>query len=292
MGGRVWSRALEAHRGGLLEPAALDITAGHDERLWAERLGGVLLETGSIRLGGHARVEALPGFDEGAWWVQDAAAALPARLLGDVKGLAIADLCASPGGKTALLAASGARVTAVELSPERADRLRSNLARLKLPADIVVADAKTFGSERTFDAVLLDAPCSATGTIRRHPDILRLRRPSDIARLAEQQWRLLDRAWRLVRPGGRLVYATCSLEPEEGEGQIARLLGSGAPLVREPIVPGEAGIRSAWITAEGALRTVPSETPGLRMPAGGHASGQVPPGMDGFYAARVRLAAT
>src|SRR5262249_11575460 len=161
----------------------------------------------------------LPGFAEGAWWVQDAAAALVVRLAGDVAKHSAADLCAAPGGKTAQLAAAGAEVTAVDVSGARLARLRENLARLHLKADVVEADAANWSPGRTFDVVILDAPCSATGTIRRHPDILRLKRSDDIARMAELQRTMLANAAGLVAPGGLLIYATCSLEPEEGEWQ-------------------------------------------------------------------------
>ncbi|MCC7252762.1 transcription antitermination factor NusB [Hyphomicrobium sp.] len=264
-----------------LGEAALDLSVKQDAETWAERLGGVLLPTGSIRIAraNAGRVEELPGFAEGAWWVQDAAAALPARLLGLVAGLSVADLCAAPGGKTAELAAAGAKVTAVDQSPARLARLRENLARLKLDAEVVEADVLAWEPGRTFDAVLLDAPCSATGTIRRHPDILHLRRKDDTSERTALQRRLLDRAARLVAPGGRLVYCTCSLEPEEGEAQIARFLDEQPGFVRATVAPGEAGIDAAWITPEGDLRTLPS-----------HLARPEPElsGMDGFYVARLQ----
>ncbi len=173
----------------------------------------------------HGPVPRLAGYDEGAWWVQDAAAALPAQLLGDVRGKSVADLCAAPGGKTAQLAAAGARVTAVDRSASRLERLKQNLARLNLAADTVIADVTEWQSE-PFDAVLLDAPCSATGTIRRHPDIPWLKRESDIATLAALQRRLLARAVELTRPGGLIVYCTCSLEPDEGVDAGDRAAGA------------------------------------------------------------------
>ena len=263
-----------------LTEAALDLSVKSDAEAWARRFGGVVLPTGTVRLNraGAGRIDQMPGFADGAWWVQDAAAALPARLLGPVAGRDVADLCAAPGGKTAELAAAGARVTAVDQSPPRLARLRENLARLKLDAEIVEADVLAWDPGRTFDAVLLDAPCSATGTIRRHPDILHLRRKDDTSTRVALQGKLLDRAARLVAPGGRLVYCTCSLEPEEGEAQVARLLEANRELSRLPIAPGEAGIDAAWITPAGDLRTLPchlaSPEPGLS-------------GLDGFYAARL-----
>ena len=179
----------------------------------------------------------LPGFTEGQWWVQDAAAALPARLFGDVAGKTIADLCAAPGGKTAQLAQAGARVTAVDRSPARMARLRDNLARLSLEADDVVTDAAEWpdGGNGGFDGVLVDAPCTSTGTIRRHPDVAWLRQEADIAALAALQKRLLQKAVALLKPGGTLVYCTCSLEPEEGEQAIAALLAAEPGMRRAPI---------------------------------------------------------
>ena len=264
-----------------LSEAALDLSVKDDPEMWAERLGGSVLATGSVRLKAGGRIEDLAGYAEGAWWVQDAAAALPAKLLGAVSDRSVVDLCAAPGGKTAELAAAGAQVTAVELSGGRLARLRSNLERLRLKAELVEADAATWAPGRTFDAVLLDAPCTATGTIRRHPDILRLKRPEDVAALARQQTRLLDNAVRLVKPGGMLVYCTCSLEPEEGPNQIEALLARDSRLVRVPIEAGECGIAPEWLTPEGDLRTLPLHLPGEQ--AAGLA------GLDGFYAARLLL---
>ena len=239
---------------------------------------GEALPTGSYRLPPGTRVAELPGYADGLFWVQDAAAALPARLLHVREGEAVADLCAAPGGKTAQLAAAGARVTAVERDPRRLLRLRENLARLRLDATVVEADALhldglPWGEPGRFDAVLLDAPCTATGTIRRHPDVLRLRRPRDVASLAGVQRGLLAAAARLVRPGGRLVYAVCSLQEEEGAGAVARFAELG--LEADPVRPEEVPGLPEAVTAEGWLRT----WPGLWPERGG---------MDGFFAARFR----
>ncbi len=207
------------------EPS-LDITVKSDAAQWATRLHGETLPTGSVRTLLQGSVTMLPGFAEGQWWVQDAAAALPARLFGDVAGKTIADLCAAPGGKTAQLAQAGARVTAVDRSPGRMTRLRDNLARLSLEAETVVADAAEWQgghSGGSFDGILVDAPCSSTGTIRRHPDVAWLRQEADIGALMALQKRLLQKAVALLKPGGTLVYCTCSLEPEEGEQAIAAL---------------------------------------------------------------------
>jgi 16S rRNA (cytosine967-C5)-methyltransferase len=259
-----------------LGEAALDLSVKGDGEAWARRLGGTLLATGSVRLAEAGQVEALDGYGEGEWWVQDAAAALPARLLGDVSGLAIADLCAAPGGKTAELAAQGGRVTAVESSKYRMARLRDNLTRLKLTARLVEADVLAWETPELFDAVLLDAPCSATGTIRRHPDLLLLKSVDDIARLAGLQARLLEKAAELVKPGGRLVYCSCSLEPEEGPEQIAQFLQAHPNFQLMPVAAEPLGIDPAWLTSKGELRTLPCHmvlAPPLKS------------GMDGFYAA-------
>jgi len=272
--------ALEIAAASLVE-APLDLSVKADPVAWAEKLGGAVLGSGTVRMAAPGRVDALPGFAEGAWWVQDVAAALPARLLGDVAGLTVADLCAAPGGKTAELAAAGARVIAVDQSIERLRRLSENMLRLGLRdrVDIVADDAATWQTPSPLDAVLLDSPCTATGTIRRRPDILRLKRPEDLPALAALQAQLLDHAAGLVRPGGLIVYCVCSLEPEEGRDQVAALLHRRPDLVREPVRAGEWGIDAAWITPEGDMRTLPCHLP--------HGSPGMS-GMDGFYAARLR----
>src|SRR6188508_2537812 len=204
------------------EPS-LDITVKSDAAQWASRLHGETLPTGTVRTLLQGSVTMLPGFTDGQWWVQDAAAALPARLFGDVAGKTVADLCAAPGGKTAQLSAAGARVTAVDRSANRLARVRENLMRLGLHAEMVAADA-TEWQAGPFDAVLVDAPCSSTGTIRRHPDVGWLKSEADMAQLCGLQQRLLDRAVALTKAGGTIVYCVCSLEPEEGEQQIGALL--------------------------------------------------------------------
>ncbi|KAF0184650.1 MAG: tRNA and rRNA cytosine-C5-methylase [Caulobacteraceae bacterium] len=209
----------------LRNEAPLDITVKDNPETWAERLGGVVFEANTVRLAEHGDITAMPGFDDGAWWVQDAAAAMPVRLLGDVRGLDVLDLCAAPGGKTMQLAAAGARVTALDLSEDRLVRVRENLARTHLEADIVCADARTWRPKHMYDVVVLDAPCSATGTLRRHPDVAWLRRPTDIPSLSELQGELLDCAIEMTRPGGKVLYAVCSLEPEEGPAVVDAALG-------------------------------------------------------------------
>ena len=216
--------------------------------------GAVMLPHGTARLPAGTRITELPGFEQGAFWAQDAAAAWPAKLLGARPGERVLDLCAAPGGKTAQLVATGAQVVAVERDARRAARLRENLSRLRMQAEVVIADATTWRPDAVFDAVLLDAPCTATGTIRRHPDALHLRRPQDVAKLAATQTGLLQAATRLLAPGGRLVFATCSLQAEEGEAHLARL---PAELVLEPVRPDELPGLSEAVSAQGALRTRP-----------------------------------
>ncbi|PHS79585.1 MAG: MFS transporter [Rhodospirillaceae bacterium] len=270
--GEPTARAIAAQH--ISEPP-IDLTCKDDPSVWAEQLDADLMPTGTLRLRNKASVVTLPGFDDGAWWVQDAAAALPARLLGDVKDTDVIDLCAAPGGKTMELAAAGARVVAVDRSEKRLKRVQQNLERTKLAAKIVTADAEIWRPDHLADAVLLDAPCSATGTARRHPDVLHLKTQDDVLKLAHLQARLLKAAVDMVRPGGLIVFCTCSLQPEEGVEQIEALLASGAPVVLDPINPSEAGTLTSIVTPEGYLRTLPC-----------HMGEQG--GMDGFFAARLR----
>jgi 16S rRNA (cytosine967-C5)-methyltransferase len=263
----------EAH---LTEPP-LDLSVRAEPQRWADALGGSVLPTGSVRrpaeLGGA--IESLPGYADGAWWVQDAAAALPARMLGPVAGKSVIDLCAAPGGKTAQLAAAGARVTAVDRSAQRLQRVQANLARLQLSAELIAADAGSWRPDALADAVLLDAPCSATGTIRRHPDVLWQKRPEEVAALTAAQDRLLRAGAEMVKPGGLLVYCVCSLEPEEGAPRVAAIVESGA-VEPAPVRAGEiAGLPEEAMLSDGSLRTLPSQW---------RAFG----GWDGFYAARLR----
>ncbi|MDT3685191.1 MAG: transcription antitermination factor NusB [Pseudorhodoplanes sp.] len=257
--------------------AALDLTVKSDPDTWAARLNGQVMPNGTVRLLAQGPVPALPGYDEGQWWVQDAAAALPVHLFGDVSGMTIVDLCAAPGGKTAQLAQAGAKVMAVDRSKVRLARLQDNLQRLNLAADVVVADA-TAWEGGPFDAVLVDAACSATGTIRRHPDIPWQKQPADIAKLSALQQRLLDNAARITRPGGTIVYCTCSLEPEEGEAAIAAFLERTPAVGRRPITPNDIFGQAAFLTAQGDLRTLPSHWPSADPRMGG---------LDGFFAARL-----
>ena len=234
---------------------------------------GDLLPTGSLRLRSPGQLSTLPGYAEGGWWVQDAAAALPAKLLQPQPGERILDLCAAPGGKTLQLAAAGAEVTALDISGPRMARLEANLARTSLTATLVIADALHWQPEGQFDAILLDAPCSATGTIRRHPDLPFVKDGSELPALTALQSQLIDRALTWLKPGGRLVFSTCSLLPEEGEVQLAAALQRHPDLTTErPDLP---GIDPTWWTAEGALRLRPD----FWADKGG---------MDGFFLARLR----
>lgn len=259
-----------------LTPPAIDLTAKADPAGWAERLGGKLLPTGSIRLPSfEGSVTALDGFPEGAWWVQDAAAAIPARMFGDIAGKRIADLCSAPGGKTAQLIALGANVTAVEQSSNRLTRLRENLDRLGMQAELIGGDLFDLKPEQLFDGVLLDAPCSSTGTTRRHPDVLWTKGPEDIGKLAVLQERMLRHAITLVKPGGIVVFSNCSLDVMEGEKLVAKVLADTPSVERLPAKPSDWPGLEAAITPAGEFRTSPAMLPGDETYAGG---------MDGFFA--------
>lgn len=258
-----------------MEDPPLDISVKEDPEAWANRLGATILPGGSLRLtGGSGEISALPGFAEGAWWVQDAAAALPARLLGDLSGQRVFDLCAAPGGKTAQLILAGAVVTALDQDAKRLAVLRENLGRLSLTATVVQADASAWTPVEQADAILLDAPCSATGTLRRHPDIAWLRRPSDIAKIVTLQQKLLVRAAKLLAPGGTLVYAVCSLQPEEGPQLVDSFLAERSDFARKSIQPEELPGLENLITAAGDLQSLPGHLQELG-------------GLDGFYACRL-----
>jgi 16S rRNA (cytosine967-C5)-methyltransferase len=259
----------------------LDLTVKVDPEQWADRLRGRKLPTGSVRLPVFGSISAIPGYADGSWWVQDAAAALPARLLGDVRDRPVADLCAAPGGKTAQLALFGAQVTAVDRSKSRMLRLLDNLQRVGLQAMPVIAPAEEWRPEQHvtgFDAVLVDAPCSSTGTIRRHPDIPWRKTQADIEALSSLQKRLLGHAIDLTRRGGTIVFCTCSLEPEEGEQVVAAALEQDRRARRMPIAECEFAGLEGFVTALGDLRTLPCYWPDAdpRMS-----------GLDGFYVARL-----
>jgi 16S rRNA (cytosine967-C5)-methyltransferase len=247
--------------------APLDLTVGKDPETWAERLGGRHIPPQTVRLDDwQGAISDLPGFAEGQWWVQDQAAAIPARLFGPVDGKAVLDLCAAPGGKTAQLASFGAQVTAVDRSPSRMARLRENLERLRLSAKLVVSDVLDYQPSQLFDAVLLDAPCSATGIIRRHPDLPYHRTPELIASLAALQLQFLEKAIRFMKPGGVMVFCTCSIEPEEGEHHLRRLPRD----VRHVALRLDAdSLKAEWLGPDLCLRTLPNQ------------------GLDGFFAMRL-----
>ncbi len=272
--GKAAVQAIErAHAAG----APLDLTPrdGDPEKL-AASTGGEALATGNVRIGGSPQVSALPGYAEGAFWVQDAAAALAARMLAPRPGERVLDLCAAPGGKTLQLAAAGAQVTALDVSEPRLARLRENLARCRLQAAIVAADALEWQPEAPFDAILLDAPCSATGTIRRHPDLPFLRSRDDLRPLVELQSRLIDRAAAMLKPGGRLVFSTCSLLPEEGERQVSAALGRLPDLRPDPQPRALPGVEPGWFSGDCGLRTRPDFWPERG-------------GLDGFFLAALRI---
>jgi 16S rRNA (cytosine967-C5)-methyltransferase len=258
--------ALEIARAHLFE-APLDVTVRGDPALWAERLGGEHAGGQTVRLRDHhGAIADLPGYADGQWWIQDEAASLPARLLGPVEGRRVLDLCAAPGGKTAQLASAGAHVTAVDRSPARLALMRQNMERLKLDADLVLSDVLQFEPSSLFDAVLVDAPCFATGIIRRHPDIPYHRHPDQLTELADLQRRMLRKAATLVHKGGTLVFCTCSIEPEEGEHHLDHL---PAGLKLWPLSPQDAPIPERFIDSRGCMRTTPDQ------------------GLDGFFAMRL-----
>ncbi len=240
----------------------------------AEAVEGELLPGGSVRTGRRGDVASWPGFEDGVWWVQDAAAATPARLLAPKAGETIVDFCAAPGGKTLQLTAAGAEVVALDRSATRLKRLTANLERTRLTAEVVATPAEEWDDPRTFDAVLLDAPCTATGTFRRNPEVLRATKPADVAKLADVQHRLLDAAAERVKPGGRLVYCVCSLEREEGETQVIAFLRRNPAFRTAPAVPAEVGAPEEALTPEGWLRILPS----MWAERGG---------VDGFFIARL-----
>jgi 16S rRNA (cytosine967-C5)-methyltransferase len=257
-----------------LREAPLDISVRENPEQWAQRLDAVILPTGSLRRSAGGAIANLPGYGDGAWWIQDAAAAIPVRLFADLPGKHVIDLCAAPGGKTAQLAAAGAQVTALDRSPRRLERMSANLARLDLTVETVSADALTWKPRERADCVLLDAPCTATGAIRRHPDVPHLKTKEDVTRLAAVQAKLLQAAIDLAAPGATIIYCTCSLEPEEGPNQIERLFQRAAPVERRPVTPAEVGGLAELLTTDGDLRTLP-----------GHLESY--DGIDGFYAARL-----
>lgn len=266
-----WGDRATAVSGGLAEPPPLDLSLRNpaETAQWTARLSADSLAPGHLRLARGEAVEKLPGFKEGAWWVQDLAASLPARLLGAGEGRHVLDLCAAPGGKTLQLAAAGWQVTALDVSKRRLELLKDNLKRTGLKANVVRADALTWEPRHRFEAILLDAPCTATGTARRHPDVLHRIGTRQIAEMAELQTALLARAAEWLKPGGVLVYAVCSLEPEEGEERAARVVLMPNPIGPEELPAGLAPTPQGWIRTD----------PGMLAVEGG---------LDGFFVARWR----
>lgn len=273
-GGATARAIAEAHA----ETPPTDLSVKADLETWAEKLEGSVILNGSIRLKDAENIRNLPGYGDGAWWVQDAAAHLPTTLLGDIAGKRVFDLCAAPGGKTMALAAMGAQVTAVDISERRLERLRENLERVGLTADVLIQDVRKWTPDTLADIVVLDAPCSSTGTARRHPDILYSKSPEDIDKLALVQDELLDAAAKLVKPGGMLMYITCSLQPEEGPDRVGAFLVRHDGFTAIPISPEELPELPEAIDRQKNLRTLPS------MLAGNG-------GIDGFYAARLQKSA-
>jgi 16S rRNA (cytosine967-C5)-methyltransferase len=267
---------VEAAARAIAAPPLTDLTLRDpaETAAWAERLGGTSLAAGHVRLPAGARVTELQGYDEGAWWVQDISASLPARLMGAGEGRRALDLCCAPGGKTMQLAAAGWQVTGIDLAEARLGRVAENLERTGLTASLAVADALTFSAAEPVDAVLLDAPCSATGIFRRHPDVLHRARPRAIAGMAERQQAMLARAANWVKPGGLLVYAVCSLEPAEGERVAEAFVASHAGFVPDPVDAAELPVGIAP-DEHGRVRVLP----GTLEDQGG---------ADGFFVARFR----
>ena len=255
----------------------LDIATKSDAEKWAEELDGLALPTGSVRLKSRGAVPNLSGFEDGEWWVQDTAASLAPSLLGNVNGKTVADLCAAPGGKTAYLASRGARVTAVDSSTPRLEKLTENLKRLNLKAECVTSDIMTWKPEQLFDAILLDAPCSATGIARKHPDIFSLKDAQQIPQMAALQRKILKASVAFLKPGGTLVFCTCSLQPEEGEAILDYIEAENLPLKLDPIKSDEVGGVSQLIQENGTIRTLPHYLE--------HAD-PVLSGIDGFFMAR------
>lgn len=274
----LWETWVEAYGAGTakaiaemhLAPAPLDLTVKSAPEDWAAKLSGTALPSGTVRLGKAGAIPDLPGFTEGEWWVQDMAAAIPAKLFGDLRGRKVLDMCAAPGGKTAQLALAGGEVTALDISGARLARVQENLDRLRLDAELIEVDANNWDTRRTFDAVLLDAPCSSTGTIRRHPDVQWLKQPEHVTALVSVQNQLLRKARSLLKPGGRLVYCVCSLQRPEGEQQIEQFLQDHPDMLREAVEPCKVGLPEEAANPQGDLRLRPDLLAGQG-------------GMDGFF---------
>lgn len=278
-----WSKVYGPERAHLIAEASLrepslDLTVKQNPERWASLLGGCVLPTGTVRIQGAGLISELEGYQDGAWWIQDAAAALPAKLLRVSKGMRVADLCAAPGGKTAQLCSLGAQVTAVDISSVRLQKIKDNLDRLKLSATLVCANATTWSPQHLFDAVLVDPPCSATGTLRRHPDILLKSHEDRLLKNRQCQSLLLTQAAKYLRKGGTLLYSTCSLECEEGELQIENFLKNNPMFRRDAILASELGGLSEALSPLGDMRTLPYYS---------FRGSDTFQGMDGFFASRL-----
>ena len=259
----------------ITEEAALDITVKSDPELWSEKLGGTILPTGSIRVKTSEKINDLTGYQDGEWWVQDAATALPVRLLGDIQGQRVLDLCAAPGGKTLQLVTSGAKVTAVDISSSRLKRFYENISRVGAKVEVVNEDILKWEPDLKWPVIILDAPCSSTGTVRRHPDVFYLKSEHDINELAALQKNFLAKAIDWLEPNGTLLYCTCSLEPEEGKDLIADFLSGQRNFKAVQFDAARIGNQDQFITADGALTTLPSHWPKLG-------------GLDGFFAQAIQ----
>ncbi|MGI9364876.1 MAG: RsmB/NOP family class I SAM-dependent RNA methyltransferase [Rhizobiaceae bacterium] len=273
----------------MLEPI-IDLTVKSDPEQWAEKLGGIHLFGNSLRVDRPGRIESWPGFGEGKWWIQDAAASLPVNLFGELSGRTALDLCAAPGGKTAQLASGGAQVTALEASTPRLDRLNSNLQRLNLNAETINADMMEWTSDRLFDAVLLDAPCSSTGTIRRHPDVQWNKSEQIVNELAQLQIDMIIRAAEFVKPGGTLVFANCSIDRAEGEDVYATILSRDIGLEPDPTTAEECFGLAELINRQGTIRSLPCHLQCPAPPAGMKSESRRWTGLDGFFCARFKKA--
>ncbi|MFD0916714.1 RsmB/NOP family class I SAM-dependent RNA methyltransferase [Pseudahrensia aquimaris] len=272
----------------MIEPV-LDITVKENPENWAEKLGGVVLAGNSIRTGRKGSISEWEGYEDGAWWVQDFAAHLPVHLMGNVAGKRVLDLCAAPGGKTAQLIAAGANVTAVEQSHDRLERLALNLKRLGMGADLVQADMMEWQPALPFDCVLLDAPCSSTGTIRRHPDVQWTKSKEDVAALAELQAAMVRRAADFLQPGGQLLFSNCSIDRTEGEDVVAALIKDMPSLKLQPFSADDVFGRAELVNGQGTVRTLPCHLDQVEPPEAGDGEALDPrayQGMDGFFAAR------
>ncbi|EFL89682.1 RsmB/NOP family class I SAM-dependent RNA methyltransferase [Ahrensia sp. R2A130] len=269
-----------------MQEPVIDICVRENPEEWAEKLGGVHLFGNAVRVMREGAIHTWPGYDDGGWWVQDAAAQLPAQLMGDIDGKRVLDLCAAPGGKTAQLAAAGASVTALELNASRLHRLKGNMERLKLDVETIEGDLFEYEPAELFDAVLLDAPCSSLGTIRRHPDVQWAKSQAIVEELADLQKRMCEHAATFIKPGGTLIFANCSLDRAEGEDVVAAITKGAAPLELSPLTPDDLFGLDDFITGQGTVRTHPGQLNDVPPPTSADVDPARYGGLDGFFAAR------